>query len=181
MRFRTRRGLWFPLLLLAAVTAFVPPGIGRARPGSAPKGGEEGSRRGAITLKVEYSTTDYKKDMATDHPKAVLVTLLSKGRAIRSRELRHAEWVNWKGLPAGAYELHVEAEGYARCVKHLTLSAEDKDMRVHALVGKTPLVLGAGASLEEVLARLRKLEEKNAELRATVDQVRKDIERLKKK
>jgi hypothetical protein len=163
------------------VTGFLLLGLGRARPELAGKGGEEDPPKGTITLKVEYSTNDYKKEMAGDHPNAVLVTLISKGRAIRSRELRHAQWATWKGLPAGDYELHVEAEGYARCVKHLTLSEEDKDITVHALVGRTPLILGAGPSLEELLARLKKSEEQNAGLKATVDQLRKDIEQLKRK
>jgi hypothetical protein len=180
MRVGTKKGIWLALPLLAATAAFPPPGTGRGAGEGRRDGGGEGPPKGEISLTVEYSTYDYGKDMAADAPKAVLVTLVTGGRAVRSRELRHAQWVVWRGLAAGTYELHVESEGYARCVKHLTLRAEDKGIKVRALVGKRPMVLGAAPSLEELLARLKKLEEKNAELTATVGQLRKDIERRQK-
>jgi hypothetical protein len=183
MSFGTSRGLWLSLALslLLPIASFPAPRAGGGLSVGAASRGEENPPKGAIKLTVEYSTLYFTKDAAKDAPKVVLVTLFSKGKALRSSELKDGRWAPWRGLAAGAYELHVEAEGYAKCVKHLILSDEEKEYRVHAVVGKRPLILGAGPSLEELFARLKKLEEKNAELQATVDQLRKDVEQRKKK
>jgi hypothetical protein len=115
-------------------------------------------------------------------PTLVMVTLLSNGKAVRTKQLRAftEESVTWEKLPIGPYELQFEADGYEKSVKQIVLAKEDKDVKVRVALRKKA---GAGedAAFRELAERVKKLEQANAELRATVDRLQKEIDQLKKK
>jgi hypothetical protein len=117
-------------------------------------------------------------------PPEVWVTLLSDGKAVRSKQLRPDgpptdRQANWEGLPTGSYELQFEADGYEKDVKRIVLSKEDRELQVR--VSLTKKVGSGDAAFRELAERVKKLEEGTAELRATVDRLQKEIDQLKKK
>jgi hypothetical protein len=124
----------------------------------------------SLTVVHDYST-----------PTLVMVRLLSKGKAVRSRQLRAftATSVTWDKLPLGSYELEFEADGYETAIKKIVLAKEDKDLRFR--VSLTKKVGSGDAAFRKLVERVKKLEEGNAELRATVTRLQKEVDRLKKR
>jgi len=167
----SRKAIWIgPIAVLGAVLLAVklgPPREARA---------EEDKPRETVNLVVTHE--------APARPTEVWVTLLSDGKAVRSKQLRADGYPNdrcasWEGLPTGSYELQFEADGYEKDVKRIVLSREDRVFTVR--VSMTKKVGSGDAAFRELAERVKKLEEANAELRATADRLQKEIDQLKKK
>jgi hypothetical protein len=111
-----------------------------------------------------------------------MVTLLSKGKAVRARQLRAFtdEVVTWDKLPVGSYELQFEADGYEKSVRKIVLAKEDKELKVRVSLTKKAGIR-ADTAFRELVERVKKLEKANVELQATVHRLEKEIDRLKKK
>ena len=122
-----------------------------------------------------------------DNPKLVMVTLLSNGKAVRSRQLdsgwfpdeKTVREVTWDKLPVGAYELRFQADGYEKSVYEIALSKDDKDLKVGVPVMRKSGVEDDPA-YRHLVERVTKLEAANAELRGTVARLQKETEQLRK-
>jgi len=123
-----------------------------------------------------------------DNPKLVMVTLLSNGKAVRSRQL-DAGWftsektdkeVTWDDLPVGAYELQFQADGYEKSVYQIALSKDDKQLRVGVPEMKK-VGIGDDPTFRHLVERVTKLEGANAELRGMAARLQKEIDELRKR
>jgi hypothetical protein len=128
------------------------------------------------------------KDLAVIHgetnPRIITVSLFSDGKQIRSGELdsQQGVTVHWRKLPVGDYEVHFEAKGFKKAIKRIKLAEEMVNPTVRAeLDEKSELVLGGGPSMQELQKQIEKLQQANADLRARVEKLQKEIEQLKKK
>jgi hypothetical protein len=89
-----------------------------SQPAAKPEGNGKGERPEedrplppeAVTLTVHHDQSA---------PTLVMVTRLSKGKAIRTKQLRAFtdEAVTWEQLPVGTYELRFETDGYEKTAK----------------------------------------------------------------
>jgi hypothetical protein len=122
--------------------------------------------------------------LAEYSPTVVMVRLSFEGKAIRNKELRKGKQsddavVTWEKLPVGSYELQFEEDGYETATKKIVLAKEDKELRFGVFLTKK--VGSEDAAFQALAERVKKLEEANAELRATADRLQKEIDQLKKK
>jgi hypothetical protein len=168
MNGKTNRGCITLVAILGAVLFAVTPDPGCKARAAAPEDKPQETVR--LTVFHDYST-----------PTLVLVRLLSDGKAVRSRQLRAFTdtSVTWDKLPVGPYELQFEADGYETAVKKIVLAKEDKELKFR--VSLTRKVGSGDAAFRALAERVKKLEEANAELRATVSRLQKEIDQLKKK
>jgi hypothetical protein len=164
---RSCQATWFGSAAALGALLFA----GRAGPGCEARGADDPApETGSLIVQHDNST-----------PTLVMVTLLSNGKAVRTRQLRAFtdEVARWEKLPLGSYELQFEADGYEKSVKPIVLSRDDKELKVR--VSLTKKTESGDAAFRELAQRVKKLEEANAELRATVGRLQKAIDELKKK
>jgi hypothetical protein len=118
-------------------------------------------------------------------PGPVLASVYREGKLIRSKELTSEVGADTGRLqvkaPPGRFEVHFEAAGYPKLVKRVLLTADDRKVFVRAALEKGGAVLGGGPSLEELAEQVRRLRKENAELRAGVEALRKEVDGLRKK
>jgi hypothetical protein len=123
-----------------------------------------------------------------DNPKLVMVTLLSNGKAIRSRQLdsgwftsekTHKE-VTWDKLPVGAYELQFQADGYEKSVYQIALSKDDKQLKVGVPEMKKTGI-GDDPAFRHLVERVMKLEAANADLRGSAARLQRELDELRKR
>jgi hypothetical protein len=103
------------------------------------------------TLSVLVGTSD-------DQP--VTVTLYRDGKAIATRDINTRQRYQFLNLPRGNYEVHFEAPQHTTVVKKVVLEDFDSELTTPLAKGQGTIVLGAGPSLRELEARIKKLEEK---------------------
>ena len=98
---------------------------------------------------------------------AVAITLFQHGEVVASKDQRIGLDVRFERLPVGAYEVRCESPGHKTVVKRalLTVVEPSAEVIVEMVEGEGTTVIGAGPSLQELDARLRKLEADMAKLR----------------
>jgi hypothetical protein len=94
------------------------------------------------------------------------VTLYQDGKAIATKELRFGGRTQFDRLSLGTYEVRFEALGHTTIAKRVLLREGDRSHVVRAKLpkGTGSVVLGAGPSLQELEARIKKLEAAVAKL-----------------
>jgi hypothetical protein len=117
-------------------------------------------------------------------PRIIVVSLYSEGKLLRSGEIdsKVGTFALWRGLPIGKYEVHFEAKGYKKGIKHILLSEQDAQSSVSAeLDQKVEIVLGGGPSIQELQEELNQLKKSNADLNTKLQKLQAEVDQLKKK
>jgi hypothetical protein len=95
------------------------------------------------------------------------ITLYRDGKAIATKDVPFgSNGATFDKLSSGPYEVRFEALGHKTVVKRVVLRATDKSLPLWASLpkGKGTVVLGAGPSIQELAARIKKLEDDVAKL-----------------
>jgi hypothetical protein len=102
---------------------------------------------------------------------AVTMSLYLNGKLLATKEIAPkksaaASVIVLSQLPYGTYEARFEAPEYVTVVKRVVLRQGDNDQKLTTKLtkGKGSLVLGGGASIEELEERIKKLEAEVAKL-----------------
>jgi hypothetical protein len=94
------------------------------------------------------------------------ITLYGEGKAIATKDVRFGGRTTFDRLPLRAYEVRCEAPEHATVVKRVLLREGDRSQVLMTRLpkGKGSVALGAGPSLQDLEARIKKLEEAVAKL-----------------
>lgn len=94
------------------------------------------------------------------------ITLYQDGKAIATKDVVFGGQTTFDKLSLGAYEVRFEALEHTTVVKRVLLreAAKSQDLRTNLPKGKGSVVLGAGLSIQELEARIKKLEDEVAKL-----------------
>jgi hypothetical protein len=123
------------------------------------------SAQAADTCKIELEVAPVEDQTAT-------LSLYLNGKVLATKEIAFkksssaAELV-FSQLPFGTYEVRFEAPEHVTVVKRVVLRQGDSYQKLTTRLtkGKGSLVLGGGASIEELEERIKKLEAEVARLR----------------
>jgi hypothetical protein len=89
----------------------------------------------------------------------VAVSLFHEGKLQATQDLPVGKVARFNGLPLGEYEVHFESPGKVTIVRRCAVREEDKvQVGAHLTAGKGTVVLGGGPSIQDLKARIDKLE-----------------------
>jgi hypothetical protein len=125
-------------------------------PGSATSQDKGGPPYGSIRIKFPRGDDD-----------TVTVTVFREGKALATKDVSlNAGETEFKILPLGTYEVRLECPGWKTLVRRAILTETDDtaDLMPRMIKGEGTLVVGPGPSLQELEARIKKLEADVAKL-----------------
>ena len=111
---------------------------------------DKSSAEGSIRIKMQGSDNDH-----------ATVTVFREGKALATKDLLiNAGEAEFKNLQLGAYEVRLECPGWKTLVRRAILTEMDKtaELMPKMTKGGGTLVVGPGPSLQELEARIQKLE-----------------------
>jgi len=98
------------------------------------------------------------EDLSSEDP-AVLVSVTKAGTIVKSSDCSANHSISWESIAAGDYEVRFEAPNKQTLLKRIHITAGEETVLSAKLPdGKGTVGLGAGPSLSEMDARLRRLE-----------------------
>jgi hypothetical protein len=117
---------------------------------------DKASAPGSIRIKMYGGDNDY-----------ATITVFREGKAVATKDVTmNAGIGEFKNLPLGAYEVRLECPGWKTLVRRAILAETDKTAELvpKMVKGDGTLVVGAGPSMQELVARMDKLEAAVAKL-----------------